>query len=232
MARVTAETDTEYEDKRLTSVQASGDGYYITSEAGWCFYCPGGVVEPKVGDTARYYGRGIGFPVRGLAINGVTVFYQTPAEFEAAEQEKFRRWDEEKRQKFEEHRAEHDERITALPEVFRRRLARFQQNNPAFRWQHEEYELFCCEQAIAIASHLPTRDEILFFNGLDFDAQKEKVPELSDGHSGNTFGASVRLAIHYVTEPENVVREHGAHCPMLGCREYGCVPPRATGYPE
>lgn len=43
-----------------------------------------------------------------------------------------------------------------------------------------------------------------------------------DGHSGNTFGCAARLAYHYLTEQENIVREHGALVPLVGCEKYGC----------
>lgn len=47
---------------------------------------------------------------------------------------------------------------------------------------------------------------------------------ISEGHSGNTFGMACRLAYLYLTEPENVIKLHGALAPLVGSKEYGCVP--------
>ena len=56
----------------------------------------------------------------------------------------------------------------------------------------------------------------------DWKEQQKLVPALADGHSGNTFGIAVRLAWHFLVNPELVLQEHGAMCPLVGCRDYGC----------
>ena len=53
------------------------------------------------------------------------------------------------------------------------------------------------------------------------DKQKMIVP-IDDGHSGNTFGCAVMLAILYVTSPEYIIKAHGALAPLVGCEAYGC----------
>ena len=77
------ENDTEFEDKKITRVETSGARHTITSEDDWSLYagddCP---IVPEVGQTARFYGRGIGYLVRGLFINGVKSWYRTPVEQE------------------------------------------------------------------------------------------------------------------------------------------------------
>ena len=60
------------------------------------------------------------------------------------------------------------------------------------------------------------------FRTADFKDQKLTVPEWGDGHSGNTAGASIRLASLWLLDPHLVRHEHGALCPLLGCVEYGC----------
>jgi hypothetical protein len=62
------------------------------------------------------------------------------------------------------------------------------------------------------------------FRALDWEAQKTIVPDLDDGHSGNTFGAALCLAHLYLTEPEAVAGVMGALAPLVGSEEYGCVP--------
>jgi hypothetical protein len=50
------------------------------------------------------------------------------------------------------------------------------------------------------------------------------VPGFDDDHSGNTFGCSVKLALLSLEQPEGVVLIHGALSPLVGSKEYGCVP--------
>lgn len=74
--------DNEYEDDFIASVDGDANrGWSITKGDGWSFWVPAdSPVEPTVGMTVRMYGRGIGYAVRGLALNGQTVFYRTEAE--------------------------------------------------------------------------------------------------------------------------------------------------------
>lgn len=74
--------DTQFEVDKITEVSGDADkGWQITREGGWCFWVPkDSPVVPKVGMDAKFYGNGIGSTVRGLALNGVTVFYRTEAE--------------------------------------------------------------------------------------------------------------------------------------------------------
>lgn len=133
--------------------------------------------------------------------------------------------DEERKRAFEETRSDHDRRIAALPDVFQRRLAKFQRTNPDFRWKHEGYELLCCEQGALIADTLKTPEAVQAFSKADNDEQNRLVPGLDQGHSGNSFTFSYRLAFEYLTDPELVVQEHGALTILVGCESYGCPHP-------
>ena len=67
--------DEEFQDAVIESVGADGS---FTRSDGWSFCLPHGAdVVVKQGMTARFYGRGIGYVVRGLFIDGVRVFYRT-----------------------------------------------------------------------------------------------------------------------------------------------------------
>ncbi len=70
--------------KELTIAKVDGDaktGWGMERSDGWHFSCPAySPIEPKPGMTVRFYGKGIGFPVRGLFIDGVKVFYFTEDE--------------------------------------------------------------------------------------------------------------------------------------------------------
>ena len=121
--------DLEFEDHLLTKVEGNPvDGWTLDMD-GMCFHCPnttdvGEPVDPPpaVGMTARLYGKGFGYTVRGLCLNGPgdlqRVFYRT------VEQEEQRHQDwcaEQKREKlaaFEANREEMDRRFAALPEIF------------------------------------------------------------------------------------------------------------------
>lgn len=76
------EGDFEFEDSTVTAVSGSREhGWSITKADGWSFHVPkDSPVEPTVGMAVRMYGRGTGYAVRGLALDGQTVFYRTEAE--------------------------------------------------------------------------------------------------------------------------------------------------------
>jgi len=96
--------DNEYQDHTITRVEKNADGSYDIGFDGMGFYCPGNSpIEPKVGMTARLYGKGLGARVRGLVIDGHEVYYRTEAEdkeaneiqlFGADAADWLKRWDE------------------------------------------------------------------------------------------------------------------------------------------
>lgn len=73
--------DHQFRDTVILVVSALADGWSIEEENGWAFFVPAdSPVKPKAGMLARFYGRGIGFPVRGLFLAGKKVFYRTAEE--------------------------------------------------------------------------------------------------------------------------------------------------------
>lgn len=69
--------DTEFRELEITEV----NGLKIVTDDGWSFMVPESTtIVPKVGMSVRFYGKGLGYPVRGLEINGVTIFYRTVEE--------------------------------------------------------------------------------------------------------------------------------------------------------
>lgn len=82
--------DPDYREVPVTKVELAADGWAITDGEGWSFYVPAEHgVEPRVGQRARFYGKGIGFPVRGLVLDEQMVFYRTAEEEEERHQESF-----------------------------------------------------------------------------------------------------------------------------------------------
>ena len=216
-----------YETFPVERVEDGGDSWVITTDKCMVF---GGLrksygIEPKVGDMAGFYGRGFGSTVRGLAINGVVAYYRTEAEQHALDLQEQAKRDTDRRAEFEQNRAKMDAEYDALPEVFRRRLDKFRNTNPEFRWRFEEYEMCCCKDALKIAAAVKTVEAVQKFHDATSEEQERLVPDMDKGHSGNSFGFACRLAYLYLTDPELVVKEHGALTPLVGCKTYGCPHP-------
>lgn len=243
-----------FTDYTLTAAKECADGFELSAEGGWGFYlqkqygaAPHGI-QPKAGDTARLYGKGFGYVVRGVDINGAEAFYRTEEQQEAEGKRQAEEADEKRRAEFERDRPRLDKQYAALPPAFQARVDRFRRNAPEFRWRMERYELLCCSQAVVIANrlrgadlrdqvpHIPDwaqkhvkgreGDPFAVFANLPFERQKALVPELDEGHSGNSFGCSVMLARIYAEDPNHAAIRfgHGALCPLVGCADYGCHP--------
>lgn len=77
------QNDYQFEDTRVASVMKTERGWTVERADGWSFYVPSdSQIAPEEGMPARFYGKGIGFPVRGLFLAGVKVFYRTKEEEE------------------------------------------------------------------------------------------------------------------------------------------------------
>lgn len=222
------ENDDQFRELRITKVEDDEDSYTITNEDGWCISVyKKHHIEPKVGMMARYYGKGIGRPVRGLMIGGRMVFYNTPQE----QDEKQKQWcidyENEQKQEFEKNKARLDAEYAALPDIFKRRIDKFRKNNPDFRWKYESYEMFICNEAVKIAKAFETTDTINSWKKLPYKEQIKSVP-IAEGHSRNTFGMACYLACLYIEYPEGVEKLYGALAPLVGSEEYGCIPKKQT----
>lgn len=217
------DTDKQYKEDRVETVKPCEGGWEVAHD-GWTLFVTSEQcqVEPKPGELMRCYGRGIGYTVRGVAIGGRTYRYKTEAEQEQAHQDYLAEQQRKKLDALERERPQRDREIAILPEPLRRRIERFQRTLPGWRAEHEPYEIFVCQQAMLIAEGLKTLDALRSFRGLPFEQQKEKVPGLDDGHSGNTFGMSCRLAYLLIDRPDLLEKEHGALCGLVGCVDYGC----------
>lgn len=192
---------------------------------------------PEPGDTLRLWGKNansLGGLVRGIAllsserldslvlIRVHTLYrYRTREQQEEQDRKALEDSHAEKKAKWEDKRDETAARIAALPEPFRERIEFFMRRQD-WGWNFGFYELFCCEEAVKIATALDTGEKIEAFNKMKTDRQRQLVPKLSADHSGNTFGAAVHLAHCFVTRPQGVVQVHGTMCPIVGCKDYGC----------
>jgi hypothetical protein len=226
--------DLEREDGFLTEVSAAYKGYYsVTSSTGWsCGVSAEYGVEPKVGDAFVTWG-GIGYPIRGQAINGRVLYYRTPDEQELENHKAAEKIRADRVAKYESNRSSHDARVAALPTELRERVEGFRAfRGDAWRYEFEPYELMCCEQAAKLAERFTTTDALLEFAKLEPDQQREAFPEMDTGHSGNSWGQSLLLARMLIERPELVAKAHGALCPLAGCESYGCYAIREAASAE
>jgi hypothetical protein len=221
---ITKATDQEYEDHVIDAVESTTDGWAITHDGLTLSIPRKDGIEPHVGDIARFYGSGLGSVVRGVDINGAEVYYLTPADQELQHRADNAKREAEQIESFLTNKKTLDAQYDALPSVFQKRLDRFRRNNLDFRWRNEAYEMSCCVDAIKIAAACPTPDAIKAFYDLPWERQQEMIPDLYDGHSGNSFGMACRLAQTYIDCPALVPLVHGALCALMGCDEYGCAP--------
>lgn len=217
-------TDEEWYDSTIEKVETTTYGWEVTTEYGTCMVKSKNTpIPPVVGMTLTFFGRPYSF-FRGMELDGYTIFYRTEEEQERKNKADLAESERKTKQEFEENKANLDARFDALPPLFQERIARFRSNAPDFRWRIEPYELFICEEAVKIAAAIDTIEALRDFNTLSWNEQKALAPSIDDGHSGNTWGMSVRLAYHLKTVPENVVREHAGMAPLLSCDGAGCPP--------
>jgi hypothetical protein len=206
--------------------------YDVTSSNGWscCISAEYGVV-PKVGDAFVTWG-GIGRPMRGQAINGRVLYYRTPDEQKVEDQKQVDAYRAKRVAEYEGKRTEYDARVAALPDPLRLRIEGFRAfKGDGWRYDSEPYELMCCEEAVKLAKRFNTAEALRRLGKLGYEAQKAEFPEMEEGHSGNSWAFSVRLAVILCERPDLVPYEHGALCPLVGCEEYGCFSSRGEPWP-
>lgn len=205
----------------VTAVETvSESGSMFTGTDGWSLGVGDGPT-PRVGDVVEVWGKGPGYPVRGLAIGGHVHHYRTDGQFIAENALAGHRHSIKMIEEFLEHLPERDAAVAALPDLLRRRIERFQNNKPSFRWEHETYEVYVCQQAAVIAEWAGTTERIDEFRALPYDEQI--AAGLDDGHSGNTFGAACQLAYWLLNHPEVIAEQsHAAISVLVGCVDAGC----------
>lgn len=223
------EADRQREEDTLTEVRADEKGYDISMGA-MGFYlkktdCDAAGIVPQSGMKIIMFGRGLGSRIRGVMLDGKPLYYRTEQEEEEMWKAEAERAVVHKKRIFERSKkARLDAMYEKLPEVFRARIDRFRTNNPDFRWDMEDYEMFCCTEAVKFAKALKTPEQVEALQKEKWGGPLHKKARVKKGHSGNTFGAARVLAYWFLKDPASVVMLHGALCPMLGCVGYGCVP--------
>jgi hypothetical protein len=74
------EQDTQFQDVTIREVEELASDYVLKYGNGWVLLCPKveGLPAPRACETLRTYGRGIGYVVRGIVINGRAYRYSPP----------------------------------------------------------------------------------------------------------------------------------------------------------
>lgn len=209
------ENDSEFYENVLEKVEDEDDNWAITVRGATTWIPKIEGFEPKAGMNIRIYGRGFGYPVRGVFIDGHQFKYMTIQQADEAHQKWVDNLHKERQEAYEKDKVAIETRFKALPEFFRSRLQGFRDADPKFIWDEEPYEMFCCEQAVVIADALKKsgpeiqsiskegwgkyyQETITAFMRASSAEQRKLVPGLSDEHSGNTFGGACQLAYRYL----------------------------------
>ena len=202
-------------DKYYSISLEDGKGFGLDAKYGY---------EPKVGDRIELFT--INFSqIRGVAANGKFIFYKPDEQIKQKHKEWLDNHEKEKQEAFKKNKLKLDADYDALPKEFKARIDKFRKNNPRFRIDYEPYEMFCCKEAIKIATACKTPEAVREFKELDWDRQKEMI-DIDDGHSGNTFGCATSLAYWYLKERVNVAKMHGSLSPLVGSKAFGDIPDR------
>lgn len=95
----------KYEKHVLTDVVLRDGGFEI-KHGSWCFWIPTKRnpknIMPKIGDTAFFYGDGLGYTVLGIQLNDQLVFFTTREEEERNRRAQLEAWRQEGRKKYRE----------------------------------------------------------------------------------------------------------------------------------
>jgi hypothetical protein len=80
----------------ISEVTEEEEGYLITVDYGQTYIAKSHGVVIKTGDKIRIYGKGFGYQIRGIFINGKEFYYKTIEEFEIERKEWLRKHEEER----------------------------------------------------------------------------------------------------------------------------------------
>ena len=179
-------------------------------------------IIPKVGDTVILYTKNFSL-IRGIKLNDNLLFYKTDEELEDEHKNFVKKMNDDKIEKYKKNRSILNDKYLDLPSIFKTRINKFRKNNPYFRVEFEQAEMFVIEQAIEVLKTIKTVEELQEFSELSFEKQKKLVPNIDGEHSGNTFGITMKIAYWYLKDINVVPRVPGAMEYLVGSKDYGGV---------
>lgn len=225
--------------------EAKDGGWYIDAESGMGTHMKEAPRPPVVGDQIRVWGV-FGSPVKGMdmLIDGqwVPCWWKTDEEQRMAHAKWVADYHKRQVEDYEKQKPELDRLFDELPAPLQRRIQRFRDEDPKFRWEGEAYEMAACAEAgrlykraldpefgkalKAAGVKAPTEEakkkrdferkeddyttdwedtpenRLWAFdainsvgNGYKYKKMRELMPEMDDGHSGNTWGHAFAFAM-------------------------------------
>lgn len=212
------------EGEKVTEVRESEHGWQVALNGSGFILKKEHEREPLVGDEVELK-LAYGCEICGVRINGETVFDKSDDEIKEDKKEQGRQIQIDQISRFQKNKTQLDEAFATLPPEFQRWIARLRSKTSDYRWQYEEYDMTVALDAVKIANRFKGDIEgVKKFHELDWTQQKEMIPDLFDGHSGNSFTHAIQYAVIYMKTPKWIPFAHGALTPLVGCEGYGCHP--------
>jgi hypothetical protein len=221
------QADRQYETYTIrTAEPAEHDGEHyieISTREGGCLLAanPDQHPAPAPGTACLFFGKGFGFPVRGVATADHVYYYKTARDFNAAERARALADDLKRRDDFNQKSGEFSAGVAMLPPIFQERIKGFIAHNADWAYQFGFYELHTCRMAAALIEHCRFEQAVEDLYEATVEEQVAAIPELSEA-SGNSAGMSFTLARLYFQDESLVLKMHGAMCRLVGCQSYGC----------
>jgi len=191
-------TDEEFEEytlEHVTECGENGDSWDIEVDTGWHLQIEKAEGHtPEAGQVVRFYGKGIGYSVRGVDIEDFNYYYKTIKQHDEEHKKYSEDLKVERKKSHEENKDKYKAQYDGLPDVVKKRMDRLIKESPDTRYEWESYELYILTEAVKIFNALKTPEAIEKFHKDTFEAQKKAVPDLDEGHSGNTFGGASMFA--------------------------------------
>lgn len=208
--------DFEFEQSTIVKVESESAGWSVTRDDGWSIFVPNEhcKVPPLVGETILLYGRGIGYPIRGIEIQCRVYRYETKEQHSASQAALHAKWKAEREARDEEFRANAAKRPP---------LPAFSLTDTA-AWTHDvelnsadPYSYACVEYAAKWASIMEQR---LADGASVADVAKQASHDAdTDGITGFMYGAAVHMLARSWRHGDELRRWHNG--------EYG--QPDSTG---
>lgn len=220
--------DAQFELYELKEVSQGPDGgFFLNFTDGVGIGCPPipDGHAPRPGDAVRLYGKGLGYPVRGIVIAGHVAFYRTMDEEAAYRKEEGRKADQQSRATFDADLPKISAAIADLSGPLQQRISGF-----VIEWKKIDqvhtflpYELETCVAADKIAKWAAQEEgrEAADFKRLSLEDQVSVVDGIRD-LTGNMVGHAIAFAAWMKRDPEAVPKMHAVCCVIVGCEQARC----------
>lgn len=222
--------DLEFKAHVIEKTEASSSGWSVTMGNGWSIFVPIDrcAVGPAPGEGILLYGKGIGYPVRGIVVAGRVYSYETPVEHEASQSAM--------RERLTRESDEADERFRAAPKPA---LAAFKVNDEA-AWAEcvkvqsaNAYSFAALKFAAAWASLMEQRGELGDVPNAETTAKVAQIANTcsreadTEGITGFMYGCAVSCLAKLWVHGEALRRWHNkdAQIGSEGERECGVLNP-------